>query len=157
MEMISVLAVSENNVLGDSSEKSLWSLPDDLELFKTITKGGTLLMGRKTHEAIGRVLPGRRNVVLSRQPDYRSKGCEVFTSFEEAVLSMQGNVFVIGGAEIYELTKNLVNKIYLTRIHKNIIGDIKFSYNLRDWVVESKTTVDNCNIPHTFFVYLPKT
>src|SRR3954452_4793201 len=98
-----VVAMDENRVIGKNNQLP-WHLPEDLKFFKRVTMGHPIAMGRKTHESIGRVLPGRENIVITRNPSYQCDECTVFYSVEEFVkYSHQRNdeIFVIGGAEIF--------------------------------------------------------
>jgi len=112
-----VLAIGENNAIGQG--KALpWYLPADLKRFRALTWGHPILMGRKTHESIGRVLPGRRNLVITRNADYHASGAEVAHSLDEALALCAGEpeVFVIGGAELYRQALPLADRAYLTRV-----------------------------------------
>ena len=122
-----VVAISENGVIGRESGLP-WRLPADLKRFKSVTMGHPLIMGRKTHESIGRALPGRENIVISRQPKFSSAGCEVATSLD-AALATAGpvdEVMVVGGAALYAAALVSAGRIYLTRVHANIAGDTLF-------------------------------
>lgn len=126
-----IYAVSDNGVIGDTHSphhQLPWDLPDDLAYFRRLTNGKPVIMGRKTHEAIGRVLPGRRNIVLSRQADYTPlDGAEKASSLEEALaLTHVGDpdeAFVIGGAEVFRLALPNADRVYLTRVHADVPGD----------------------------------
>jgi dihydrofolate reductase len=123
-----VVAVSENDVIGRDNGLP-WHLPADLRHFKALTLGTTVLMGRKTHESIGRALPGRRNVILTRSPGYTAAGCELATSLPEArrVHAAQGTIMVIGGAEVYRECLPYAVRIHLTLVHTHIAdGDARF-------------------------------
>lgn len=122
-----VVAMSENRVIGLQNQLP-WRLPEDLKRFRTLTLGHPILMGRKTFESIGRVLPGRENLIISRQPDYRVKGARVFGAVQEAIDSCAetDELFIIGGAEIYRLTLDRVERLYLTLVHQQIQGDAFF-------------------------------
>lgn len=142
-----ILAVSENGVIGDTQsphQQLPWNLPDDLAYFRRTTEGKPLIMGRKTHQAIGRVLPGRRNIVLSRQADYQPlAGAEKVGSFEEAIaLAHVGDpeeVFVIGGAEVFRQALPQADRVYLTRVHADVPGDAYFeSLNPEEWHLVSQ-------------------
>lgn len=120
--------MAENGVIGKNNDLP-WHLPEDLKHFKEITLGKTVLMGRKTFESIvsrlGKPLPGRKNVVISRQADYKvPPGVLVFTSLNDAVqaLSLE-DIYVIGGAEIFKLTLPLAEKMYLTKVKDTFEGD----------------------------------
>lgn len=105
-----------------------WYIPDELKRFKAITMGHPIIMGRKTHESIGRVLPGRINIVITREPNYLAEGCVVVHSLDEALQKTKNadEVFVIGGGQIYAEALPLADKLYLTYIDKEIEGDIFF-------------------------------
>jgi dihydrofolate reductase len=123
-----VVAVSENDVIGRDNRLP-WHLPADLRHFKALTIGHTVLMGRKTHESIGRPLPGRRNVILTRSPSYAAEGCEIARSLAEArhAHAVQGAIMVIGGAEVYRESLPHAVRIHLTIVHTHIAdGDASF-------------------------------
>lgn len=122
-----VVAASTNNVIGSDGALP-WRLPEDLQRFKQITIGKPIVMGRLTHDSIGRALPGRRNIILSRQPGYMAEGCDVVGSRKEALdlLSDEDEVMIIGGGKIYEQFLPLATRIYLTRVDAEIDGDTYF-------------------------------
>jgi dihydrofolate reductase len=122
-----VVALAENGVIG-SGNRMPWHLPADLKRFKALTMGKPILMGRKTFEAIGRPLPGRRNIVLSRSAGYGPPGIEVVGSVDEAlaVTAAAPELMVIGGAEIYRLFLSRAQRMHLTRVHAPIVGDTRF-------------------------------
>lgn len=128
-----ILAVSENGVIGDSTKPHgiPWDLPDDMKHFRDITRGKTVIMGSKTFEHIGRPLPKRRNIVISRNFDYQAEGCEIAHSPEEALEMAQhdGEIMIIGGAKIYEAFLPIADRIYLTRVHAHIDGDTLLTLN----------------------------
>jgi dihydrofolate reductase len=128
--MISLLvAASENNVIGKSNQLP-WHLPNDLKYFKNLTWGMPILMGRKTFESIGKPLPGRKSIVITRNADWQHEDVDVVHSIEEAIQKAEGygvkEVFVIGGAEIFKTSLPTANRIYLTRIHHSFEGDVFF-------------------------------
>ncbi len=129
--MISIIvAVSENDVIG-SNQQIPWYLPADLKHFAVITKGNSVLMGRKTYESIisklGQPLPDRENIVITRQPNLHApEGVVVTTSLDEALAKATKPIFIIGGGELYRTTLPITNKIFLTRVHAMIEGDITF-------------------------------
>lgn len=130
-----IVAVADNGVIGGGN-RLLWHIPDDMKRFKRLTSGHSVIMGRKTFESIGKPLPNRRNIVISRTTNLNIQGVEVATSLEEA-LSMTRNdpeVFIIGGGEIYQQALPLATKLYLTRVHKEYEGDTHFpKVNWHDW------------------------
>lgn len=128
-----IVAASENNVIGKDGDLP-WSLPDDLQYFKKVTNGHPIIMGRKCYESIGRPLPGRQNIIISRQSEYAIEGCDIAGSLEEALGTAEGKeVFVIGGGQIYEQALPHVDRIYLTRVHTEIDGDVVFSQLGDEW------------------------
>ncbi len=124
-----VVAACDNNVIGKGNEL-LYRLPKDFARMKALTMGKPLIMGRKTHESIGRVLPGRRNIVITRHPEKVMKGAEAVSSLEEAIrLAQRGGTeeaIVFGGAQVYAEALPLIQKIHLTRIHAMPDGDAVF-------------------------------
>ena len=118
--------MADNGVIGRDGGLP-WRLPRDLQEFKRRTWGHTLVMGRKTWDSIGRALPGRRSIILSRQEGFSPEGAEVARSFEEALLMAAGEeVFVIGGAEVYRRALPRARFLYRTHIHQEIDGDVVF-------------------------------
>lgn len=141
MRISIVVAASANNVIGADGELP-WRLPEDLKKFKAITMGKPMIMGRATFESIGRALPGRRSIVLSRQADFEAEGCDVVSSPADA-LSVAGDVeevMVIGGGKVYSQFLPLAGRIYLTRVDATIEGDTFFpDLDTDDWrVVEAE-------------------
>jgi dihydrofolate reductase len=123
-----VVAASTNNVIGSQGELP-WRLSDDLKRFKKITMGNPIVMGRLTYESIGRPLPGRQNIVITRQLGYVAEGCDVVAS-PDAAISIAGEaaeIMVIGGGEIYSLFLPLAERVYLTRVHAHVEGDAHFA------------------------------
>lgn len=122
-----IVAVSENGVIG-SEGRLPWKLPADLARFKALTMGHPIIMGRKTHESIGRSLPGRRNVVVSSQSDYSPPGVEVVPSLEAALEGCreESEVFVIGGAVLFRSALPHADRIYLTLVEAKLPGDTFF-------------------------------
>ena len=129
-----IVAVSENKVIGKDNDL-VWHLPNDMKFFKDTTKGHFVIMGRRNYESIPhkyRPLPNRTNVIVTRQDDYKAEGCLVVNSVEEAIELAQkaGDIepFVIGGGQIYKhaIDNNLVDRVYLTKVHTEIDGDTYF-------------------------------
>lgn len=125
-----IVAAAENNAIGKNNQL-LWKLPNDFKFFKNSTWGMPVLMGRKTYESLGKALPGRFNIVITRQTDWKAEDAAVVNSLEAAVLKAEEfnakEIFIIGGAEIYKQAIDTVaNKIYLTRVHTSIDGDAYF-------------------------------
>lgn len=135
--LAAIVAMSENRVIGKDN-KLPWHLPADLKRFKEITTGHFIIMGRKTFESIGKSLPNRTNIVLSRDANFEAPGCQTLTSIEEAIEqakeAKQAEIFIIGGAEIYRQLLTKIGRIYLTIIHKEFEGDAWFpEFNLAEW------------------------
>jgi dihydrofolate reductase len=121
-----IAALAANRVIGDG-DRLPWHLPEDLARFKRLTMGGTLILGRKTWESIGRPLPGRRMVVVTRQPVYAPEGVTVARSIAEALeRAGEGSVWIAGGADIYRQALDRCLRLYLTRIEADFPGDAFF-------------------------------
>lgn len=119
-----IVAAAENNVIGRDNGL-VWRLSGDLKHFKALTTGHTILMGRKTYESVGRALPNRRNIVISRNTDYKAEGCEVVRSIEEALelTKHEDEVFITGGGTIYKELWDRADRLYLTIVHQDCVGD----------------------------------
>jgi len=122
-----IVAMDRNRIIG-LNYKLPWRQSSDLQYFKKITMGKPIIMGRKTHESIGRVLPGRENVVISRDKSYRAKDCTVLHSLEcvYAKFHDTDEIMIMGGADLYEQTLAKANRIYLTEVHAEVEGDTYF-------------------------------
>ena len=150
MNWTMIVAVADSGVIGKDNDLP-WRLRDDLKFFKETTLGGALIMGRKNYESIGRPLPGRLNIVLSRQVGLKIPGVQVVTSLEQAhqLAVEDGKMpFVIGGAEIYQLALSAAKVIYRTRVLAHVSGDVFFPpLNEAEWDVEilSEHAVDERN------------
>jgi dihydrofolate reductase len=128
MSLSLIVAMTPERVIGRHNQLP-WHIPDDLKRFKKITMGHPLIMGRKTFESIGKPLPGRQNVVVSRNPGYYVDGVVMAQSLDDALQKCDvstGEEFVIGGAELFSTALPLAHKIYLTMIHQEIPGDVFF-------------------------------
>jgi dihydrofolate reductase len=137
MNITLVVAASENNAIGLSNQL-LWHLPKDMRFFKNTTWGMPILMGRNTFESMGsKPLPGRLNIVITRNSDWKSEGVLVVNNLEDAIELAKKNdyleLLVIGGGQVYELALPRANKIWLTRVHCNIKGDTFFPALGSDW------------------------
>jgi len=127
MTLSIIVALSENNVVGINNQLP-WHLSADLKRVKALTMGHHLIMGRKTYESIGKPLPGRTNVIITRNKNYKAEGCVVVSSLSEALEKSKDDseAFIFGGGEIFREAISKVNKIYMTRIHTSINGDTHF-------------------------------
>lgn len=141
MKVSLIVAVAENGVIGKDNDL-IWHLPKDMRFFKEKTTGHHVIMGRKNFESIPerfRPLPNRTNVVISRKSDYQAEGCVVVKSLEDALKVAKQNddpkPFIIGGGQIYKLAleRNLVDKVYLTKVHQEFEGDTFFNQLSSEW------------------------
>ena len=141
MKITLVAAIASNNVIG--KENSLpWNIPEDLKRFKQMTSGHTILMGRKTFDSVGRPLPNRQNIVMTKDENFEQEGIKVINDFDEALeLIKESNedIFVIGGSKIYELFEPVANSLAITRILKDFEGDAFFpDINWDLWQIEKE-------------------
>jgi dihydrofolate reductase len=158
MTLSCIVAVSDNGVIGKDNDLP-WRLPEDLKRFKRLTMGHPIIMGRKTYDSIGRPLPGRTSIVLTRDPDCAPTGTVVVHSLEDAIAACAGEeeAFVIGGASLFTEALPLCDRLYLTRVHGEIEGDVLFSIaNLDAWTLleeEQHEADEKHRHPYTFQVY----
>jgi dihydrofolate reductase len=122
-----IVAVATNNVIGSEGDLP-WHLPDDLRNFKHLTSGKPVVMGRKTFDSIGRPLPERRNVVITRDPGYGAPGCDIVASPEAAMALLDDaeEVMIIGGGQVYAAFLPLADRVYFTRVRAEVDGDVTF-------------------------------
>jgi len=122
-----IVAVSDNDVIGRDNALP-WHLPEDLKRFKRLTMGKPMIMGRRTFESIGKPLPGRRNIVVTRDANYRREGVEVVHGADEAVAATAdaAEIMVIGGSELFRLFLPRAGRVHLTRVHAHVEGDVKW-------------------------------
>lgn len=131
IDLAVIVAAADNGVIGRNNALP-WHLPEDLRYFKRVTMGKPIVMGRKTFESIGRPLPGRTNIVISRQPGYSAEGVTVVSTLEEAIAVAEdialidgvSELMVIGGAEIYRAALARATRLYLTQVHAEVEGDV---------------------------------
>ncbi len=158
MELAIIVARAKNGVIGVNNTLP-WRLPEDLKHFKNTTLGHPIIMGRNTWESLGKALPGRRNIVVSRNPDYEANGAEVFTSLEDAIDACTGNekVFIIGGAQIYDEALAYVDKLIITEVDIEVDGDAYFP-NIDDmmWQETSREEHHNGDLAYAFVTYESK-
>jgi dihydrofolate reductase len=128
-----ILARAANGAIGRGGALP-WRIPADLKRFKALTTGKPMILGRKTFESLGRLLPGRRHIVLTRSPNWRANGVEIAPDVDEALdLARNGDVSVIGGAEIYRLMLPYTARIELTEVHAEVSGDTFIEPFGREW------------------------
>lgn len=137
-----VVAAAKNNVIGKDN-KLVWNLPNDMKFFKNVTWGMPVVMGRKSFEALGKALPGRKNIVLTRQEDYKAKDAIVVKTMDEAKAVVKEmdvkEMMVIGGGEIFKMVMPEAKRIYLTRVDAEPDGDAFFpEVNPAEWELVSK-------------------
>lgn len=127
MEIILIAAMAANRVIGRNNTIP-WHLPGEQKRFKETTWGHTIIMGRKTHESIGRPLPGRRNIIVTRNPHYQAKGCEIAASLDHAYTLCQDDkrVFNIGGEQLYREGIKVADSLILTVLRQSVAGDVFF-------------------------------
>ncbi len=145
MKISIIVAMASNRAIG-LHNKMPWHLSADLKRFKQITMGFPILMGRKTFESIGRPLPGRTNIIISRNPDYRQDGCLVVNDLETALKTADryaDEIFIIGGSALYDAVLPIADTIYLTQINRDFPGDTFFSdIKLDQWLEVSRESID---------------
>ena len=139
-----IVAMDENRLIG-SNNGLPWHLPADLAFFKRTTIGKPIVMGRKTFESIGRPLPGRRNIVITRNSSFSAEGCDLVDSIDTAMslVSDEEEIMVIGGASLYQQTIAYAQQLYITLIHDNFAGDTWFpEFDLQQWKQENREEFD---------------
>ncbi|MEU0094867.1 dihydrofolate reductase [Kribbella sp. NPDC006257] len=148
MTIILIAAVGANGVIGRDNDLP-WRIREDLQHFKQLTLGHTLVMGRKTYDSIGRPLPGRRTVVVTRQHDWEADGVEVVHTVEEA-LKQEGEIYVAGGGEIYRQAFPYADRLELTEVDQSPDGDVTFpTFDRSAWTETARTPLDG----FTFVTY----
>jgi dihydrofolate reductase len=139
-----IVAMDDNRLIGNKN-KLPWHLPADLAFFKRTTMGKPIVMGRKTFESIGKPLPGRRNIVITRDDSFSAAGCEVANSIEAAMSLTKDDdeVMLIGGASLYEQTIARATQLYITRIHQSFEGNTWFpEIDLSEWKAVNREDFD---------------
>lgn len=163
MKLAIIVAAAKNGTIGRNNQLP-WHLPQDLKYFKSVTLGKPVIMGRKTYESIGRPLPGRTNIVITRQQDWQpDAGVIVVSSVGQAIAAAESatagipdaEAMIIGGAEIYRLALEQVERVYLTQIEADIEGDATFpALPATLWELASSVAGDSAaELPHRFCVY----
>ena len=154
-----IVAKSINNAIGKDN-KLLWKIPDDMKRFKEITTGHTVIMGRKTFESIGKVLPNRLNIILTRDPNYKIDDPNVKilggVSDLEEYISDENENFVIGGAQIYSILMPKCQKLYVTQVDKDFVGDTYFPIiRENEWEIIQKVDgpKDENNFKYEYITY----
>lgn len=156
-----IVAVANNNVIGQKNTLP-WHLPEDLKRFKSLTMGHHIIMGRKTYESLGRLLPGRTTVIVTRNKQYHVDGAIVVHSLEQAIKACKGDdeIFLIGGAELYQIGLTYADKLYLTQVHADFDGDAYFSmFDSRHWQETSRerhTAENGLDFSYVTYQSMPK-
>lgn len=154
-----IVAHAKNNVIGINNTLP-WHLPEDLKRFRALTMGHHIIMGRKTYESLGRLLPGRTTVIVTRNKHYQVEGALVAHSLQAAVLLTAGDAepFVIGGAELYKEGLKLATKLYITEVQAEFTGDAFFeTIDLNVWQLsEKKDHLSTNGLPYSDLIYLRK-
>jgi dihydrofolate reductase len=158
--MISIIAgIGKNRELG-AENKLLWNIPEDLQWFREKTKGHPVIMGRKTHESIGKPLPNRPNIIITRDTTYRSPGTITATSLEEAINMAKGlddkEIFIIGGSSVYAQAIDIADRLYLTVVDADFKADTYFpEYKQRFKTIVSERKSKDSTYSYTFFELTP--
>lgn len=166
MKLAIIVAAARNGVIGNNNQLP-WHLPQDLKYFKSITLGKPVIMGRKTYESIGRPLPGRTNIVVTRNTDWQVDGVVVVNSLEQALVEARralaenievSEAMIIGGAEIYRSALPLVDRVYLTQVDVDAEGDAYFpALSETQWQLVSAVPGDEqALLAHQFLVFEPR-
>ena len=153
--MISLIVAHDPNLVIGKDNELPWHLPEDLAYFKKMTMGKAMVMGRKTYESIGRPLPGRLSIVITRDPNYKAEGVVVVNNLDEGIEKAKeyaSEAMIIGGAEIFNLVMGVADRLYITLIQSEFEGDTFFPAYTDDW--ELKSTSDEIISKNgTAFVY----
>ena len=153
-----IAAMAANQVIGNDSAIP-WHIPGEQKRFKEITTGHYILMGRKTYEAIGRALPQRTNIVITRQSNYQAPDCIVVQSLDEALKAcpLDEEVFICGGGQLYARSIDYADRIYLTVLHRKVAGNVYFpEFSHKKFELVHNELVENSSEPYTFKIYKRK-
>lgn len=158
MTLAIIVAMDEQRLIGKDNDLP-WKISADLQYFRRTTMGKPIIMGRNTHESIGRPLPGRQNIVISSQQNYKAEGCDVVHSIDDALALCQDaeQVMVMGGASLYQQILPLADFLYLTRVHASLDGDTWFpEWSEQDWQLissEDHQADENNEFDYSFQLY----
>jgi len=160
MKISMITAMDDNQLIGKNNALP-WKIPADLQFFKKVTMAKPIIMGRKTFESIGRPLPGRQNIIITRDKTYHADGCDICHSIEQAI-KIAGDVdevMVIGGANIYQQFLDKANRLYLTRVQGEFEGDAWFpTLDFEQWVLteQEKHQADDKNEANYSFIIMDR-
>ena len=154
-----IVAFANNQVIGINNTLP-WHLPEDLKRFRALTIGHHIIMGRKTYESLGRLLPGRTTIIVTRNKDYKVEGALIAHSLQAALLlcANDSEPFLIGGAELYKDGLKLANKLYITEVHADFAGDAFFAkIDSDEWVLaEKKDHLSANGLQYSDLIYIKK-
>lgn len=154
-----IVAFANNHVIGYKNTLP-WHLPEDLKRFRALTMGHHIIMGRKTYESLGRLLPGRTTIIVTRNKDFKVEGALIAHSLEAALLLTTGDAepFLIGGAELYKVGLKLATKLYITEVHAEFLGDAFFpAIDTDAWMLaDKKDHVAASGLEYSDLIYLRK-
>ncbi len=154
-----IVAFANNQVIGINNTLP-WHLPEDLKRFRALTMGHHIIMGRKTYESLGRLLPGRTTIIVTRNKDFKVEGALIAHSLQAALLLAAGDAepFIIGGAELYKEGLKLANKLYITEVHAEFVGDAFLpEIDLSAWSLSEKKDHSSANgLEYSDLIYLKK-
>jgi dihydrofolate reductase len=155
MLISSIVAMASNRVIGNRGDIP-WKIPGEQKMFKKITLGHTVIMGRKTYESIGRPLPGRTNIVITRQSDYQATGCIVAHDLDSAFQAcppQEDEAFICGGGQLYQASLPVTDRIYLTVLPREVAGDTYFpEVSGNEFKMTKSEYIDGVE-PYNFFIY----
>ncbi len=154
-----IVAIAKNGVIGLNNALP-WHLPEDLKRFKALTMGHHIIMGRKTYESLGRLLPGRTTVIVTRNKTYKVEGAFISHSLESALVLCSGDAepFLIGGAELYKNGLERATKLYITQVNAEFEGDAFFAdIDLNNWqLIEKKDHISTSGLEYSELIYFKK-
>ena len=158
MKLAIIVATDEKGLIGRDNDLP-WKLSADLQYFRRVTMGKPLIMGRNTHESIGRALPGRKNIIVTKNENYQAEGCDVVHSVADALKACDDaeEVMVMGGASLYTQLLAQADRLYLTQVHASLEGDTWFpDWQRSDWQQlsrEDHLADDKNDFPYSFIIY----
>ncbi len=158
MILSAIVAVAQGGVIGNDN-KLIWHISEDLKYFKATTLGHPIIMGRKSYDSIGKALPGRRNIIITRNTEFKADGCDVVNSIEAALELCKGEqeVFITGGGEIYRATLDMCDKLYITEIAHTYEGSTTFpTIDRSQWIESSREDFERgvkYEHPFSFVIY----
>ncbi|MDP3743206.1 MAG: dihydrofolate reductase [Methylotenera sp.] len=157
MNSLSIIVATANNDVIGVNNTLPWHLPEDLKRFRALTTGHHIIMGRRTYESLGRLLPNRTTVIVTRNKDYKIEGALTANSLEAAMALCKGDAepFLIGGAELYQHGLTLATRLYITRVHAEFAGDVFFpAVDFNHWqLVEKKDHLSGGGLEYSDLIY----